>query len=258
MTVPELSLVIPLFNEEANLPAVPDAIAAALDFAAIDYELVLVNNGSIDRTGAILNQMVARNPRIRTVTVQVNEGFGWGVQCGVAACRGGVVGYMGGDGQIRPPDVVRVYRALREHNLHLAKVRRVVRLDGWKRRLVTFLCNALFPMLFPIRTWDINGTPKMMQASVWSVLRPISKDWFIDAEIMIKLGARHGSYGEVDVEFQPRGGGSSNVRLISLLEFIVNIARFRLEPWRWRPRPNEERLPRNGRSKSALVPEDPR
>jgi len=258
LNVPELSLVIPLFNEESNLPTVPAAIAAALEDARIDYELVLVDNGSIDRTTVLLDQMVAQSRRVKVVRVERNEGFGWGVQCGLAACRGNVVGYMGGDGQISPQAVVRVYRLLVEQHLHLAKVRRVVRHDGWKRKLVTFVCNALFPLLFPVKTWDINGTPKLMRASVLAALRPTSKDWFIDAEVMIKLGARNGTYGEIDVQFHPREGGSSNVRLVSLIEFIVNILRFRLEPWRWRPGPNEARLPRNGRSKSALVSEDPR
>lgn len=258
MHIPELSLVIPLYNEQDNLPTVPATIIGALEDADIDYELVLVNNGSADRTGQMLDDMAARNPRIRIVTVQVNEGYGWGVQCGLAACRGSAVGFMGGDGQIRPRDVVRTYKLFREKHVHLAKVRRVTRHDGWKRRLVTFCCNGLFPLLFPVRTWDINGTPKIMRAEVCRALRPVCKDWFIDAEVMIKLGARNGTFAEVDVEFLQRGGGSSNVRLISLVEFLLNILRFRFEPWRWRPRSGEERLPLNGRSKSALVSEDPR
>jgi glycosyltransferase involved in cell wall biosynthesis len=258
MHVPELSLVIPLYNEEANLPTVPAAIVGALEDADIDYELVLVNNGSADRTGAVLDDMAAGNPRIRVVTVAVNQGFGWGVISGLAACRGSAVGYMGGDGQIRPQDVVRVYRVLRERHVHLAKVRRVVRRDGLARRVVTTFCNALFPLLFPVRTWDINGTPKIMRAPVLRALRPESKDWFIDAEVMIKLGARKGTFAEVDVEFLARREGASNVRWVSLLEFLVNILRWRMEPWRWRPRPDEEQLPRNGRTRSALVPEEPR
>lgn len=240
--MPELSLVIPLYNEQDNLPTVPAAIATALEEAGIDYELLLVDNGSVDRTAILLAEMAAHNARIRPVTVPVNEGFGWGVQCGLAACRGAHVGYMGGDGQIRPHDVVRVYRLLRERGPHLAKVRRVTRHDGWKRRLVTFLCNALFPLLFPARTWDINGTPKIMRAEVLAALRPVSKDWFIDAEIMIKLGARGGRLDEVDIEFLSRQGGASNVRWASLLEFLLNIIRYRFDPASWRPRPGEAPL----------------
>lgn len=257
MHVPALSLVIPLYNEEANLPAVPAALIDALTHAAVDFELILVDNGSRDGTGAVLDRMAAADPRIRVVTVPVNEGFGWGVICGLGACRGSAVGYMGGDGQNAPEDVVQVYRLLRERHLHLAKVRRVARHDGWKRRLVTTFCNALFPLLFPVRTTDINGTPKIMRADVCRALRPRSRDWFIDAEIMIKLGARGGSYGEIDVAFLPRAGGTSNVRWRTLLEFLLNIARFALEPWRWRPSPDEGALPRNGRAKTIVLPEDP-
>lgn len=258
MHVPELSLVIPLYNEEANLPTVPAAVSAALAEAGLDYELVLVNNGSRDRTGEMLDDMARRDPRIRIVTVPVNEGYGWGVSCGLAVCRGKAVGYMGGDGQIRPQDVVAVYCLLRDRHLHLAKVRRVSRCDGWQRRVVTTICNVIFPLLFPVNTDDINGTPKIMRADVYRALRPRSRDWFIDAELMIKLGARGGTYGEIDVAFLPRAGGVSNVRPSSLLEFVRNIVRFLFEPWRWRAGVNDAQLPRNGRTKVIAVPEDPR
>lgn len=255
MNGPELSLVIPLYNEEANLPAVPDAIAAALVAAGIDYELVLVDNGSRDGTAAILDEMASRDPRIRIVTISENDGFGWGVTCGLAVCQGYAVGYMGGDGQNRPEDVVSVYQLLRRRHLHLAKVRRVTRGDGWQRRVITRLCNAIFPLLFPVRSRDINGTPKIMRGDVYRALRPRSRDWFIDAEIMIKLGARGGTCGEVDVDFLPRAGGSSNVRWTTLAEFLINIVRFTFEPWRWRPQSDEAALPRNGRSAAAVMPE---
>lgn len=258
MQAPELSIVIPLYNEEANLPTAPAAVSAALRDAGLDYELVLVNNGSRDRTGEMLDEMARRDPRIRIVTVPVNEGYGWGVTCGLALCRGSAVGYMGGDGQIRPDDVVRVYRLLRERHLHLAKVKRVTRQDGWQRRVVTTICNHVFPLLFPVATPDINGTPKIMRADVYRALRPRSRDWFIDAEIMIKLGARGGTYGEIDVEFLPRAGGTSNVRPSSLLEFVLNIVRYMFEPWRWRAGANDAQLPRNGRTKVIAIPEDAR
>ena len=222
---PELSIIVPLYNEEANLPRVPAEIAAALDRDGIDYELVLVDNGSWDGTGRLLEEMHRANPRIQVVRVEQNQGYGWGVINGLGAARGECAGFMGGDGQIHAEDVVRVYRLLKAEGCDLAKVRRVERYDGWNRRVVTTLCNLLFPLLFPVRTRDINGTPKIARADLLRSLRLQSKDWFIDAEVMIKLGRRGARVAEVPVEFLARGRGSSNVRWTSIVEFLFNIAR---------------------------------
>jgi glycosyltransferase involved in cell wall biosynthesis len=222
---PELSLVIPLYNEKANVPRVPADIAATLDEAGIDYELVLVNNGSRDDTGHRLAALAATNPRIQVVTVPVNQGYGWGVLCGVEQARGHFVGFMGGDGQIRAEVIPHVFALAKSGHVDLAKVRRVTRGDGPARQAVTFCCNLLFPLLFPVRTRDINGTPKIARGDLLRSLQLRSKDWFIDAEVMIGLGQRGARIGELDVDFLPRDGGSSNVRWTTIVEFLRNIWR---------------------------------
>src|SRR5258705_3631911 len=104
---PKLSLVIPLYDEEAGARAVAVGLYRALDAAAIDYELVLVDNGSRDRTGAIVDELSIENPRVRKVRVEVNRGFGYGILQGLAATRGAWVGYLGRGRQIAPHDRVR-------------------------------------------------------------------------------------------------------------------------------------------------------
>ena len=201
-------------------------IAAALEADGIDYELVLVENGSADGTGRVLDEMSRANPRIQVVRVIRNQGYGWGVIHGLGAARGEFSGFMGGDGQIRADDVVRVYRLLRQEGCDLAKVRRVERHDGFKRRVVTTLCNLLFPLLFPVRTRDINGTPKIGRTEMLRSLRLRSKDWFIDAEVMIKLGRRRGRASPRCPSSSWRGGAAPpNVRWTSIVEFLVNILR---------------------------------
>ena len=227
---PELSLVVPLYNEKANVPRVPTEIALALEEAGICYELVLVNNGSQDDTGDRLAALAALNPRIQVVTVPVNQGYGWGVLCGLAQARGAYLGFMGGDGQIRAEVIPAVFELARSGKVELAKVRRVRRGDGPLRALVSTVCNQLFPLLFPVGTRDINGTPKIARAEVLRSLDLRSKDWFIDAEIMIRLGQLGWRNGEIDTDFLPREGGSSNVRLSTLLEFLLNMARFWGQP----------------------------
>lgn len=134
---------------------------------------------------------------------------------------------MCGDGQIAPRDVLRVYRQFVEDDLDLCKVVRVERHDGFQRRLMSRCYNFLFRLLFPVGSRDINGTPKLMRRQCYQQLNLVSKDWFIDAEIMIKASKNAYRIGHVDVSFMPRTGGGSNVRLTTSLEFIRNMLRHR-------------------------------
>lgn len=223
----KLSLAIPLYNEEANVEAVAEDLLRTLRAAGLDFELVLVDNGSRDRTGALLDALAAANPEVRKVTVAVNQGYGWGVLQGLAASSGEVVGFMGGDGQTDPGDVVRVYRKLVDEGLSFAKVRRVRRHDGPVRLLVTVLANLVFRLALGLRTSDVNGTPKLLRRELYESLDLRSKDWFVDAEVMVKCARRGVRFGEVPVTFGARARGSSHVRLATLLEFLRNILEIR-------------------------------
>jgi glycosyltransferase involved in cell wall biosynthesis len=225
---PALTLVLPFFNEEASARETISALIAELGQSERTFELVLVDNGSRDATGAILKSFADQHPWVRVATVEVNQGYGWGVICGLQQTTSPYVGFMCGDGQIAPADVVRVYRRLVREDLDLCKVVRVARHDGWKRKTMSRIYNFLFSVLFPTSSRDINGTPKLMRRRCYEELGLRSKDWFIDAEIMIKAAEMKYRIGEVDAEFRPRAGGESKVRLTTAIEFLWNMIRYRV------------------------------
>lgn len=231
MSLP-LSLVIPLYNEEENARPVISELVPVLREAALPFELILVDNGSRDRTGPLLAELAGQFPEIRVVTVPVNQGYGWGVLQGLGAARGAVLGFMGGDGQTEPQDVVRVYRALERGDVALAKACRIRRQDGLQRRLITRIANLLFRLVFGLRTRDVNGTPKLLRRELYERLNPRSKDWFLDAELMIGCARAGLPYREVPATFRPRARGASNVRAATLLEFLKNMFRAWKEPHR--------------------------
>ncbi len=224
---PTLSLVIPHYNEEAGARAVASELLHALDASGLDYELILVDNGSRDLTGPIIDELCRSSPRVHKVRVEVNQGFGFGILQGLAATRGAYVGYLGGDGQIAPADVVRVARAALAGDCDLAKVHRIERQDGALRKIQSSVFNGLFRALFLARCHDVNGSPKIMRREVYQQIQPGSRDWFIDAEIL--LGCRKRRYRVVDVPvtFRPREKGSSHVRVSTALEFLLNLFLYR-------------------------------
>ncbi len=225
---PGLSLAVPLYNEEANVERVAGGLCEAFQAAGIDYELLLVDNGSVDGTGARIDALAAARPRIRPLHLRRNGGYGGGILAGLRAARGRAVGYTWGDDQVRPADHVKVYRALADGDAGLAKACRVERHDGASRRVVTRVYNRVFPWLFGVPCRDINGCPKIMRREVFEALDARSTDWFIDAEIMIKAHRAGHRFVEVPVVFHAREHGASNVNWRTVLEFVRNMLHYRL------------------------------
>ncbi|MDA1303400.1 MAG: glycosyltransferase family 2 protein [Nitrospirae bacterium] len=222
-----LSLVLPLYNEEDGIREIACGLLKEFKRWAIRCELVLVNNGSTDDTAKILKELAEEYRTISVVHVPENFGYGWGILCGLRVTTSPIVGFMCGDGQIVPEDVARVYRRLIEENLDIAKVVRVVRADGFQRKVMSNVYNGMFRVLFHITSRDINGTPKLMRRQCYEELSLESKDWFIDAEVMIKAANGRYRIGEVPVEFRPRVNGRSQVRLRTAFEFLRNMVRYR-------------------------------
>lgn len=224
----DLSLVLPAYNEADGLESVVEPLARALGDAGISYELVLVDNGSSDNTGTVIDQLALRDSRVRKVVVPVNRGFGWGILCGMQWASGQLVGYMGSDGQVSPEDVVQVYRLSTSTGCDIAKVRRTLRDDGFLRRVQSLVFNSLLCMLFGIRCADVNGSPKILPRGIVDRLALSSRDWFLDAEVMIKARRFGLSVAEHPIRFRVRVQGRSHVRASTTLEFLRNILRYRL------------------------------
>jgi len=229
---PLLSLVLPFYNEEENVSRVIGDLEAAFENEGLkDYEIIGVNNGSWDRTGELLKELHEKNPRVKLITVPVNQGLGYGVLQGFREAQGEYVGFNCGDGQIGSEDVVKVWRKLIEEGLDLCKVRRVVREDGLKRRAISFCFNWVCRLLYGVRSSDVNGIPKILNREKLEALNLFSRDWFIDCEIMIKATQQRLKVGEVDVVFRKRTGGGSHVNFKAIREFVKNLLRYRLQAW---------------------------
>lgn len=224
----DFSLVIPLYNEEEGARGVVDNLISALDEALLDYELVLVDNGSRDMTPQILESLAReKGDKIKIVHVPVNQGYGWGIINGLNAATGTFVGYMCGDGQIQPKDVIKVFDRIRAGNCDLAKVKRVARHDGLLRKILSRGYNSLFLLWFNVKSLDVNGTPKILKRDLLERFNPVSKDWFIDAEMMIKAKHLNLNVEEVPAQFVRREAGRSNVRFGTIWEFWKNMVGYR-------------------------------
>lgn len=224
-----LSMVIPLYNEEKNIRKVVIGLSHTFERSSIDYELILVNNGSTDKTPQILESLARKRPdTIKVVHISVNQGYGWGVISGLKRVSQEYVGFMGGDGQMEPSDVLRVYSKLIDENLDLCQVKRVLRKDGPIRKFISYCYNFIFRFLFSWKVKDVNATPKIMRREIYEKFDLVSQDWFLDAEVVIKCTKMRCKVGEVSAIFHKRETGKSEVNFFTILEFVKNMIRYRL------------------------------
>ena len=227
--IPALSLVLPCYNEEDVIGNTAVHLIKVFRAMDVDLELVLVDNGSVDDTGKIIDKLIADGYPVVKEAVTVNQGYGNGVLRGIKASRGKIVGFVCADGQVEAEDVAKTYRiAAQMKEDRLVKVRRRFRMDGLVRKCVSNFYNLLTNVRFGgLGSIDINGNPKKIPREYIERMNLQSKDWFLDAEIMIKAKKLGLEVYEFNVLSQMREGGSSNVNAGTCWEFIINLLKYR-------------------------------
>ncbi len=210
------SLIIPLWNEGANVPELIRVIAESGLPQSGMQELILVNNGSSDQTGALVAEGAARYPWIVPVQLPQNHNYGGGVYEGFKHARSGILCYIPGDLQVMPDDVVRVHQAFTAQPASKAsrlfvKGHRTVRHDPlqtqWVSRVYTVLANALLGL----KVKDVNGLPKMFHRDLMDLVPAERMKTFVFDSQILSL-ARHHQWviQEIPVTFHSRREGVSS------------------------------------------------
>lgn len=223
----DLSIVIPFFNEEPNVEKVLAEIASLLDGNGIDYEIIAVDNGSTDKTRELIETVSNSNPRVKSLRIPINQGYGHGILEGLKKTSGKYVGYADGDGQIDGESIIGCYKELQispEFELAKGVPRRIP--QSFYRAGVSKVYNLIVSSLFRIEAIGINCKPKIFTRELYRRLDLESKDWFIDAEIMIKCTRLNVRYIEYPIKVLEREKGSSSVSPKTVLEFLLNFLRY--------------------------------
>lgn len=227
MKQPELSIVIPFYNEERNAEEVLTNLSKEFTKNKMSYEIIAVNNGSWDKTSEIITKLANKNKKIKKVTVKKNIGYGFGIRTGLKHAKGKYIGYGWGDTQIPTKAFVNVFNNLKRKNLDICKVKRTNREDGLFRKLQSSTYNTMMLLLFRINIKDVNGCPKIMRREVHKSLNLQSNDWFLDPELIIKAKRQKYKIFEVPVIYKKRKGGKSKVDLKTPFEFFKNMLRYK-------------------------------
>jgi glycosyltransferase involved in cell wall biosynthesis len=226
---PDFSLVIPCYNEESVVSGTLKRLLDEFSRSGYRLEVVAVDNGSSDKTGEIIRNWALKTSSVIHHRVDVNEGYGKGVLCGLPLATAPWVGWIPADGQVDAVDVVRLYEvAVSSNGWVIAKVRRRFRLDGLVRKIVSTCYNLSFRVLWPtIKSIDINGTPKIVPRKAVPMMGLKSKGWFLDPEVMIKGHALGMSVIEFNVFGRLRGAGVSHIKPGNCWEFFSDLLVYR-------------------------------
>ena len=246
-TPPLLSLIMPCYNEEDVIGYTIPRLVQAFERSEYPLELIACDNGSSDRTGAVIQEFIDQGLPIKLNRIEVNEGYGNGVLQSIPECTGTWIGIIPADGQVDAEDVVRVYESVaRSNGRVLGKVFRRFRLDGLWRSFVSTLYNLFMLLLWPqIGSADVNGSPKILHRDVIAAMKLESKDWLLDPEIMIKAGDMDIAIIEMNSFARMREHGASHVQVTTIWSFISKLLAFRFGPRLkdWRREFNRSGLP---------------
>jgi len=137
----EISAVIPVFNEEENLPILVPQVIQVLNQVGKRYEIVLVDDGSKDQSRSILQEMAARHPQMRILIFRENRGLSAALVAGIREARGTIIATLDADLQNDPADIPRLLRHLEQYDM--ATGWRQKREDPWLKRIASRVANSV-------------------------------------------------------------------------------------------------------------------
>lgn len=227
---PSLSVVVPMFNEEAYVLRSVTAARRVLERLASNHEIILVDDASTDRTGEIADALAREDPRIRVLHHDRNRQLGGALRAGYAVATKDLVLYTDAD---LPFDFEEVERAVRLLEFQQADVLSAYRFDrrteGLRRALYTIVYSAIVRALFGIKVRDVNFAFKLFRRPLLDRIALVSEGSFIDAEFLIRCHRAGAHIIQIGVDYFPRTRGTSS---LSSPRVVVRILAemFRLWP----------------------------
>jgi glycosyltransferase involved in cell wall biosynthesis len=204
-----ISGVMPAFNEQAGIERSVRQLAVVLKALTEDYEVVVTDDGSSDRTGAILETLQATEPELhlRVVTHACNEGYGAALASGINAARKDLIFFTDGDRQFDVRELAAFLLELNEQTDLVIGYRRR-RADPRLRLLNAWGWKVLVNGLFGYTARDVDCALKLFHRRVWDALSVRARGATFSAEFLIKARRLHFRVKELPVTHFPRTVGS--------------------------------------------------
>jgi len=221
-----ISVFFPCYNEQDNVPNTVRNALGVLEDLKVDFEVIIVNDGSRDDTAKIADEIAAKNDRVKAVHHPTNLGYGAALQSGFKAAKKELVFYTDGDGQFdikeMPPllplmekfDIVSCYRLNRQDPL-------VRKINGWA-------WTKLVCLVFGMKIRDIDCAFKLFKTKIFENMELASTGALIDAEILARAVRKGCSITQKAVHHYPRkAGAQTGAKLKVILRAFKELFKLR-------------------------------
>lgn len=217
----DLSIVVPLYNEEESLPELEAWVRRVAESQQLAYEIVMIDDGSTDRSWEIVEQLSQQNPCVKGIKFQRNYGKSAALNTGFDAVKGDVVITMDADLQDSPDEVPELYRMIREDKFDLV--------SGWKKKRYDPLSKTIPSKFYNWVTRSVSGIPLHdFNCGLKAYRRPVVKSIEVYGEMhrYIPLLAKWAGFrkiGEKVVQHRPRKYGVTKFGAKRILSGFLDL-----------------------------------
>lgn len=202
-----ISVFFPCFNERENLEPLVQQAVEVLEKTGLDYEIILVDDGSTDGTAALADSLAAQHPRIQVIHHPVNKGYGAALQSGFRTATKELVFYTDGDRQFDLNELPPLLPLIEQYDI--VSGYRLNRQEGLIRRLNAFCWTQLVCLLFHMKVKDIDCSFKLFKREIFEDMPLVSTGALIDTEILARALRKGCTLVQVGVHHYPRRAGKA-------------------------------------------------
>ncbi|HEX8599141.1 MAG TPA: glycosyltransferase family 2 protein [Chloroflexia bacterium] len=235
--IDSLSVVLPAYNEEANIEAAVTQALAALPSIARQFEVIVVNDGSSDGTGKVGEELARRHyPNVRLLNHVKNQGYGAALRTGFAYSRYSYVFFTDSDNQFDISELKFFVPLMSQYDIVTGF--RVYRYDSVLRCMVSWIYNRIAGVLFRLRVRDVDCAFKLCRREVVEKITIECNNFFASTELLARARKWNFRIAEKGVRHYPRVAGETTVRASDIPRTLREIARM----WRRIYFPNRKAL----------------
>ncbi len=208
MSVRSLSVFFPAYNDAGTIASLALVAHMAARELTPDYEVIVIDDGSPDHTGAVLDEMALHFPWLKVVHHGANRGYGGALRSGFEHASKELVFYTDGDAQYDPREIAVLWRALRD-DVDFVNGYKIGRSDPLHRVVIGRLYHWFVKLMFGLRMRDVDCDFRLMRRSIFAKVRLTRSSGVICVELMKKVQDGGFRIAEVPVHHYHRSYGRS-------------------------------------------------
>lgn len=211
-----ISAFFPAYNDGGTIASMVVTVDCTLRSLTDDYEIIVVNDGSADYTGEVLEELLTRYPRLKVVTHEQNRGYGGALRTGFASATKDLIFYTDGDAQYDPHELALLAAEMKD-GVDVVNGYKISRSDPLHRIIIGRMYHNVVKLLFGLRLRDVDCDFRLIRRSIFDKIELRSNSGVICLELMKKTQDAGFNITEVPVHHFHRAYGKSqffNVRRI--------------------------------------------